>query len=160
MCVSFLVFSCVLSCMLNCVTCDTGPPAVVRPVEIFSATVLSRAGASDMAWAPEDVVAVRNHPPFCAVFKNKRSIYQDRLGTTCLLGKVENRGVFLQGFKVQMATNFGPNLLTDTGGGQKTRPFAPLYTKNAIVLPRQARDKHTCRESTPKERRVFSYRRD
>ena len=100
------------------------------------------------------------HPPFCAVFKNKRSIYQDRLGTTCLLGKVENRGVFLQGFKVQMATNFGPNLLTDTGGGKRTRLFAPLYTKNAIVLPRQARDKYTCRESTPKERRVFSYRRD
>ena len=147
---------------------------MVRPVEIFSATVLSRAGASDMAWAPEDVVAVRKTPAvlnrFCfekQAINLPRQARDKRRENACAkrhsflsFQRVENRGVFLQGFKVQMATNFGPNLLTDTGGGKRTRLFAPLYTKNAIVLPRQARDKHTCRESTPKERRVFSCRRD
>jgi hypothetical protein len=38
--------------------------------------------------------------------------------------------------------------------GTKTRLFAmPFYAKNAIILPRQARDKH--RESTQKERCAF-----
>ena len=37
---------------------------------------------------------------------------------------------------------------------RKTRLFAPFYTKNVIILPRQARDKQ--RESTQKRDGAFS----
>jgi len=81
----------------------------------------------------------------------KRSRYQDRLGTNIAQGKHSKRHRFLRSYGVAapdhhwlVATQ--PALSFEVKNGT-VGPF--LLYKNAIILPRQARDKH--RESTQKK---------
>jgi hypothetical protein len=109
---------------------------------------------------------VRKHATFCAIYRYKRTFYQDRLGTNT--GKTPKMsGVFLRRLESSLILSIRtPTSLPSKGQSlpgrvrtlrrcdrEKTAFLSHLYIKMNI-LPRQARDRH--RESTQKRDAVFS----